>query len=165
MKNVGPSSSKSSPEELDQFAADEDGDLSDMLGELRVLLLGSQLLTGFLITVPFGFGFGKIVAWERWLFMATFAMAVISLVLFSAPAVQHRLLRPLGDRPSFKRLASLQMIAGSFCLAVALVLAAGLVLTEALGQSVGTLAASVLALLIAAFWWWLPLALRARRRV
>lgn len=165
MKNVVPSRSKSSPNALDQSVADEDGDLSDLLGELRVLLLSSQLLTGFLITVPFGFGFGKIIAWEKWLFVATFAMAVTSLVLLSAPAVQHRLLRPLRDRPSFKRLASLQTLAGSFFLAVAWVLAAGLVLSEAVGQSVGTLAATGLALLIAAFWWGLPLALRARGRV
>ncbi|KQB60270.1 MULTISPECIES: DUF6328 family protein [Acidovorax] len=150
---------------LESPEAGEDGDLSDLLGELRVLLLSAQLLTGFLITVPFGFGFGKIVAWEKWLFVATFAMAVASLVLFSAPAVQHRLLRPLGDRPAFKRLASLQTLAGSVCLSVALVLASGLVLTEALGQFVGAIAASVLALLIAAFWWCLPLASRARKRL
>ncbi|MBI2770462.1 MAG: hypothetical protein HYX47_12625 [Burkholderiales bacterium] len=158
-------SSKSSSGGLETPAPDEDGDLSDLLGELRVLLLSAQLLTGFLITVPFDSGFGKIVAWEKWLFVATFAMALTSLVLFSAPAVQHRLLRPLGDRPSFKRLASLQTLAGAVCLSLALVFAAGLVLTEALGQFVGAIAASVLALLITAFWWWLPLALRARRRL
>lgn len=144
---------------------DEDGDLSDLLGELRVLLMSAQLLTGFLITVPFSSGFGQIVAWEKWLFVATFAMALTSLVLFSAPAVQHRLLRPLVDRSSFKQLASVQTLAGAVCLSLALVFAAGLVLTEALGQFVGAIAASVLALFITAFWWWLPLALRARRRL
>lgn len=32
--------------------ADDDGDLTDMLGELRVLLPSAQLLSAFLITVP-----------------------------------------------------------------------------------------------------------------
>lgn len=35
----------------DEFG--DDGDFTDMLGELRVLLPTSQLLTAFLITVPF----------------------------------------------------------------------------------------------------------------
>ena len=37
-----------------QATADEDdGDLSDLLSELRVLLPSAQLLSAFLITVPF----------------------------------------------------------------------------------------------------------------
>lgn len=141
---------------------DPDGDLSDMLGELRILLPSAQLLTAFLITVPFNSGFVKIVAYEKWLFMATFALAVASLVMFSAPAVQHRLLRPLRDRSAFKRLASKLILAGCFALSLALVLGTGLVLSEVLGHWAGVVAASVVALLIAALWWWFPLVLRAR---
>ncbi len=143
---------------------DPDGDLSDMLGELRVLLPSAQLLTAFLITVPFNTGFGKIVAYEKWLFMATFAFAVSSLVMFSAPAVQHRLLRPLRDRSAFKRIASRQTLAGCFALSLALVLGTDLVLSEVLGHWAGIIAASTLALLVGVLWWSLPLVLRARGR-
>lgn len=76
----------------------QDGDLSDMLSELHFLLPGAQLLTAFLITVPFSTGFSKIKQTERRIFLATFICSITSLVLLSAPAVQHRLMRPLLDR-------------------------------------------------------------------
>lgn len=40
-------------------ALDDDGDLTDMLGELRVLLPTAQLLSAFLIAVPFAPGFPR----------------------------------------------------------------------------------------------------------
>ncbi|MFN3302121.1 MAG: DUF6328 family protein [Roseateles sp.] len=89
---------------------DEDGDLSDMLGELRVLLPTAQLLSAFLIAVPFAPGFRTIVLAEKHVFLATFMLSVSSLVLFTAPAVQHRLIRPLRQRASFKARASRQML-------------------------------------------------------
>ena len=60
-----------------------------MLGELRVLLPSAQLLSAFLITVPFNSGFANIVASEKTVFLATFTLSILSLVLLSAPAVQH----------------------------------------------------------------------------
>jgi hypothetical protein len=98
------------------YTATEDGDLTDMLSELRVLLPSAQLLSAFLITVPFSSGFAAIVAAEKGVFIATFVLAVASLVMLSAPAVQHRLIRPLIDRPHFKRLATRQIVLGSIAL-------------------------------------------------
>ena len=95
----------------------DDGDLTDMLGELRVLLPTAQLLSAFLITVPFTPGFSAIANAEKWVFLATFVLAVVGLVLLSAPAVQHRLIRPLLDRPRFKSLASRQILVGAVALA------------------------------------------------
>ena len=143
--------------------SDSDGDLADLLGELRVLLLSAQLLTAFLMTIPFNSGFAKIVAYEKWLFMATFALSITSLVLFSAPAVQHRMLRPLRNRSAFKRLATSQAIAGCVTLSFALILGTGLVLSEVLGHLAGIYAACMVALLVGALWWCLPMVLKARR--
>ena len=63
---------------------DDDGDLTDMLGELRVLLPSAQLLSAFLITVPFSSGFAATVAAEKGVFIATFVLAVASLVMLRA---------------------------------------------------------------------------------
>lgn len=138
----------------DDFA--DDGDLSDLLSELRVLLPSSQLLSAFLIAVPFTPGFKAIATSEKWVFLATFVLAVVSLVLLSAPAVQHRLVRPLLDRPKFKLLASRQIVFGSIALACALVSAMQLVLSTIFGHIVGSIAAASIAILILALWWWLP---------
>jgi hypothetical protein len=139
---------------------DEDGDLSDMLGELRVLLPTAQLLSAFLIAVPFAPGFRTIVLAEKHVFLATFMLSVSSLVLFTAPAVQHRLMRPLRQRASFKARASRQMLVGAALLAAALVLATQFVLSEVLGHTVGNIAAGVIALLIAAMWLVIPVSWR-----
>lgn len=135
----------------------EDGDLTDMLGELRVVLPTAQLLTAFLITVPFMPGFQDIADVERHVFLATFIMSVSGLVLLSAPAVQHRLVRPLIDRVKFKHRASKQILLGCAAISLALVLAAQFVLTVAMDSVViGTGAALGVAALLLLFWWVLP---------
>lgn len=133
-----------------------DGDLTDMLSELRVLLPTAQLLSAFLITVPFNSGFAKIVESEKVIFLATFLLSIAGLVLLSAPAIQHRLLRPLRDRDRFKRLASRQIIAGSASLSFALTLATELVLAEVVGHGTGVAAAGFVLLMILILWWTLP---------
>jgi len=152
--------------ERENMAHDQDdGDLTDMLGELRVLLPTAQLLSAFLITVPFTSGFSAIATTEKWVFLATFLLAVTSLILLSAPAVQHRLIRPLVNRPSFKRLASRQIVLGAATLAFAVVLATQLVLTAAFGHAIGNAAAGTVACLIALLWWICPRIWRAAGRL
>lgn len=141
---------------------DEDGDLADMLGELRVLLPTAQLLSAFLVAVPFAPGFQAIVQAEKNVFLATFMLSVASLVLLISPAVQHRLMRPLRQRAQFKRCASRQMLAGAALLAAALVLATQFVLSMVLGHGVGNAAAGAVAGLIATMWLLLPLLWKAR---
>lgn len=135
----------------------EDGDLTDMLGELRVVLPTAQLLTAFLITVPFMPGFSGIATVERYVFLTTFILSVAGLVLLSAPAVQHRMMRPLVDRIEFKRRASKQILLGCVAISLALVLAAQFVLSAAMGSEVvGTVAAGGVGALLVLFWWVLP---------
>ncbi|MFX8098540.1 DUF6328 family protein, partial [Acinetobacter baumannii] len=86
----------------------------------------------------------SIVQAEKNVFLATFMLSVAALVLFTAPAVQHRLMRPLRRRADFKARASRQMLVGAALLAIALVLATQFVLSEVLGHTVGNVAAAVI---------------------
>ena len=149
------------PEEQDCEPGGE-GDLTDLLSETRILLPGAQMLSAFLVILPFNTGFGQIVQVEKLLFLATFVFALASLVLLSAPAIQHRLLRPLKDRARFKRIATRQIVAGGFTLAIALVLATDLVISEVFGAAVGLIVSALMALLILCAWWLLPLYLKRR---
>lgn len=135
---------------------EDDGDFSDMLSEMRILLPGAQMLTAFLIILPFNGGFARIVHSEKLLFLATFVLSLTSLVLLSAPAVQHRIMRPLKDRARFKRVATKLMVTGSLTLAIALVLGTDLVISEVFGSKVGIITSSLVALLILVVWWWMP---------
>ncbi|MEO6422273.1 MAG: DUF6328 family protein [Candidatus Nitrotoga sp.] len=132
------------------------GDLNDTLSELRVLLPGSQLLTAFLIMLPFNSAFYQIIQTDKWIFMATFIFSIASLILFTAPAVQHRLMRPLHNRLKFKLFATRQMIAGAISLSFALVLGADLVMSVVFGHFVGNTIATFVAIIIVFLWWFLP---------
>ncbi len=140
-----------------------DGDLSDMLNELRVLLPGAQTLTAFLIILPFNGGFAQIQQEEKIVYVITFLCSVTSLVLFTALAAHHRLQRPLRDREGFKNLATRLIIAGLIPLSVALVLATQLVISEvASPRWISWVLAGALALLILSLWWVTPLRRHAR---
>jgi hypothetical protein len=114
------------------------------------------MLSAFLIILPFNEGFGKIVQAEKLLFLATFFLSLTSLVLLSAPAIQHRLMRPLKNRARFKRVATRQIVAGAFALAIALVLGTDLVISEVFGAAIGLATAGVMAAIIVCFWWLMP---------
>lgn len=141
----------------------EEGDLSDLLSELRILLPGAQMLTGFLIVLPFSSGAHFILGVERAMFLATLFCALGSLVLLSAPAIQHRLMRPLACRLRFKKLATRQIVAGSIALGCAFSLGTCMVLSAVIGDLPGGCAGAAIALLIASLWWALPLYLKRRR--
>lgn len=141
---------------------EDDGDLTDLLGELRVILPTVQLLSAFLITVPFAPGFSAIERAEKHVFLAAFLFSIASLVLLSAPAVQHRIARPLTDRVKFKSLATKEIVAGAAMLAVAVVLAVQLVLTVVFNHWIGTSVAALATVLIAIFWLALPTWWRVR---
>lgn len=162
MNPDGPEPNPLNPAHEDVGIAADEGDLTDMLGELRVLLPGAQLLSAFLITVPFSSGFASIVTSEKSIFLATFMLSILSLVLLSAPAVQHRVIRPLTNRRGFKRLANSQIIVGAVLLAMALTMATQLVLSSVFGHLIGVLFASVTGATLLVLWWILPKALRAR---
>lgn len=140
----------------DSKSGHDETDMTEMLNELRILLPGAQLLNGFLITLPFNSGFQQIVQYEKWIFMATFLCSLSSLILFTTPAVQHRVLRPLDDRQKFKNGASRQMVIGAVFLSLALVLCANLVTAEVIGHPLGSAVAMLVSSLILALWWISP---------
>ncbi len=146
--------------EEEQGEEEDDGDFSDMLSEMRILLPGAQMLSAFLTILPFNAGFAHIHHAEKLLFLATFFLSLTSLVLLSAPAIQHRVMRPLKDRARFKRVATKQIVAGSFTLAIALVLGTDLVISEVFGATVGMIMAGIMAALVAIVWWLMPMYLK-----
>lgn len=138
-------------------ASVEDGDLSDMLEELRILLPGAQVLTAFLIILPFNSGFSEIRDAEKVVYVVTFLCSLVSLILFTAPAAHHRLQRPLHDRVAFKNRATHLMIAGLVPLSIALVLASQLVLSTVVNERwVSWSISGVLALFLLFLWWIFP---------
>src|ERR1700733_6234867 len=63
-----------------------------LLQELRVVQTGVQLLTGFLLTLPFQARFDVLSTTMRVIFLATVGCSIAATVLLEAPVAIHRLL-------------------------------------------------------------------------
>ncbi|EYB69527.1 hypothetical protein DEIPH_ctg004orf0031 [Deinococcus phoenicis] len=131
--------------------------LPSLLGELRILLQGAQVLTSFLIILPFNASFGTLATSERWVYAATFLCSLVSLILLSAPALHHYLRRPLRHPEQFKGVTTTLVRLGAVFISLALVLATRLVAAQVLPGPFGWLAPGVIALLLLGVWWALPL--------
>jgi Na+/glutamate symporter len=140
----------------------EDRSLNDMLQELRILLQGAQVLTAFLIVLPFNQVFDKIHDFEKWVYTATFLCSITSLVFFSAPAAHHRLARPLVDRVLFKTFGTRMIVAGLVFLSFALILVTQLVVSQVIGPIVSIFVTAFVSLLIFIIWWLFPMAYKDR---
>ncbi|MEO8286872.1 MAG: DUF6328 family protein [Chloroflexota bacterium] len=152
------------PDSSNENNKDSDQDLNDMLQESRILLQGAQVLTAFLTILPFNQRFDRIDETEKWVYVATFIMSVASLILFTAPAAQHRLIRPLTRRVEFKDRATRLMIAGMALSSIALVLTAQLVVSSVVSGPYSLMASGVIAILIGALWWIMPLRYKEKDR-
>ncbi|WP_156103510.1 DUF6328 family protein [Deinococcus sp. YIM 77859] len=131
--------------------------LSALLDELRILLQGAQVLTSFLIILPFNASFRDLLASERWVYAATFLCSLISLVLLSAPALHHYLRRPMRHPEQFKATATRLVRGGAVLMSLTLVLATRLVAAQVLPGAFAWIAPGAIALLLLGVWWALPL--------
>jgi hypothetical protein len=64
----------------------------ELMQELRAAQTGVQILTGFLLTVPFANRFSTLTPEQRWLYMAILAGSITATCLILAPVAFHRLL-------------------------------------------------------------------------
>ncbi|MGA7733532.1 MAG: DUF6328 family protein [Chloroflexia bacterium] len=137
-----------------------DDDLNDLLQENRILLQGAQVLTAFLTILPFSQGFEKVNDTEKWLYLATFMCSLTSLVLFTAPAAMHRLARPLQDRQHYKDIATRLIVVGLVPASLALAFSSQIVTSAVVGEPVSWIVAGVVAAIIGALWWVIPLTMK-----
>jgi hypothetical protein len=93
--------------------------LNELLQELRVTQTGVQILTGFLLTLPFSQRFETLDAVQRGAYLAVLCGSVIATGLIIAPVAFHRLLFRHGERPWLVMAANHSARAGLLSLALA----------------------------------------------
>jgi len=156
----------SDDEAWDQAERDEsptqrlDRNWTDLLQELRVVQTGVQLLTGFLLTLPFQARFERLNTFQVNVYLATVAAAVASTALLIAPVSVHRLLFRQHARAAMVAAAHRLALAGITLLGVALVGVVLLIFDVVRGLAAGVTAAALIALLMCALWIAVPLSLR-----
>jgi hypothetical protein len=150
------------PERDEQEQARLNRQLLELLNELRVALPGVQVLFAFLLAVPFQVRFGETTSFERHLFLGTLLASAASAGFLIAPTGYHRILFQRGDKPRIIREGTRMLLAGLFCLAIAMTGAVFLV-TEFIFSTATAVGVSILAAALF-FWLWFGLALVRRAR-
>ncbi|MGZ4426667.1 MAG: DUF6328 family protein [Nocardioidaceae bacterium] len=92
--------------------------LDELLQELRVTQTGVQILTGFLLTLPFTNRFSDLDSVQRNVYLAILCGSVIATGLVIAPVAFHRLLFRRGQRRWIVKNANRSARAGLLALAL-----------------------------------------------
>ena len=118
---------------------------------------GVQLLTGFLLTLPFQQRFSQLDGVMRTVYLVTFGCSVGATVLLVAPASMHRLLFRRHRLKTLVSAAHTYAMAGLLLLGVALGGVAVVIFDAVLGATEAWIAGGLTLLAVAAFWYAMPL--------
>lgn len=143
-----------------------DRNWTELLQEVRVVQTGVQLLTGFLLTLPFQDRFQRLSDESQALYLIAVVLSIGSTACLVAPVAMHRLLFRHGARPLLVESAQKLSIAGLAMLAGAVVAVLTLIFGIVVGKAAGLIVGGLGVLLFVGLWLAVPLFLRrALRRV
>lgn len=136
--------------------------LNELLQELRVMQTGVQILTGFLLTVPFTTRFPDLDSYQKWVYLAVLSGSVIATGLIVAPVAFHRTLFRQGEREWIVDAANRAAQAGLTALALTMAGVVWLVFDVVIGAPMSHIAGALSIALFAVLWAVLPIASRRR---
>jgi hypothetical protein len=134
-----------------------DRNLQELLGELRVILPGVQVLFAFLLVVPFNQRFADVSAFQKDLYLATLLFAAGASVCLIAPSIHHRITFRTQDKEHLVLRANQLTIVGCGLLALAMTGAIWLITGFLFGDAVTAIAAGAVALAFVVMWYGVPL--------
>jgi hypothetical protein len=139
-----------------------DRNWSSLLQELRVTQTGVQLLTGFLLTLPFQQRFTQLDGTAHIIYLVTFACSVGATVLLVAPVGMHRVLFRRHRLDAIVSISHGFAIAGLILLGVALVGVAIVIFDAVIGRTGAWIAGACTLAALITFWFAVPFPLRRR---
>jgi hypothetical protein len=137
-----------------------DRNWGDLLQELRVVQTGVQLLTGFLLTLPFQQRFTSLAPWQRDAYLVAVGLSVGATALLVAPVALHRLLFREHRRGEVVAAAHRYALAGLAALALSVVVIVLLIGSVVAGTAAGAVLAAAALVVFAVLWLAVPLAVR-----
>ncbi len=133
---------------------------NELLQELRVTQTGVQILTGFLLTVPFTQRFTTLTTLQKDFYLGVLSGAILATGLIIAPVAFHRTLFRQGERPWLVHASNWCARAGLIMLGLTLCGVVWLVFDVVIGHFVATIAGLLSVTFFVALWAILPLAKR-----
>jgi hypothetical protein len=142
-----------------------DRNLQELLGELRVILPGVQVLFAFLLVAPFNQRFADISSFQKYLYLGTLLAAAGASVLLIAPSIHHRITFRTQDKDHLIMRANQLTIAGCGLLALSMTGAIWLITGYLFGTAITAVAAGGVGVVFAVLWYGVPLRrVRQQRR-
>jgi hypothetical protein len=140
-----------------------DRNWTDLLQELRVVQTGVQLLTGFLLTLPFQNRFGQLSGGKQDIYLITVGAAVAATCFLITPVALHRTLFRQHARRVTVAVAHRLAVAGLVLFAAATVGVVLLIFEVVRSVPAGVAAGVCVLVLITLLWLALPLHLRRQQ--
>jgi hypothetical protein len=141
-----------------------DRNWDELLQELRVTQTGIQILSGFLLTLPFQQRFTMLDGPLRALFLVAVVLATLSTGLVVAPVASHRLLFRKHEKIALVETSDRLAKVGLACLGLTVVVVLALVFGFVLGDTAGLLAGGAALVVFVGLWLVLPLVVLRRAR-
>ncbi|CAN5179175.1 DUF6328 family protein [soil metagenome] len=144
--------------------ADErhDRNWEELLQELRVIQTGTQILTGFLLTLPFQQRFAQLDGYQVATYLALVITSALATALALTPVALHRALFQRRAKGAAVQIANVLLKITLVAVGLTLAGTAMLVFDIVVGFATGILAGSVALVVVASLWLALPL--RVRRK-
>jgi Family of unknown function (DUF6328) len=131
-------------------------ELIELINELRVALVGVQVLFAFLLAVPFAQGFANVTNFQKTLFFGVLCATAIASALLVAPSAYHRINFRSKDKEQMLRTSNGLMIGGLSFLALSIT-GSVMLIADYLYSSTMTIVSGVIGLaLFAGLWFVLP---------
>jgi Family of unknown function (DUF6328) len=134
-----------------------DRNWASLLQELRVAQTGVQLLTGFLLILPFQPRFAELDTVVRLVYLVTVTCSIGATILLVAPVTMHRVLFRKHRLKTLVAITHKYAIVGTLLLGVALAGVAVVIFDSVLGRNSAWIAGGVTLVALGAFWYAMPL--------
>ena len=139
-----------------------DRNWSEILQELRVIQTGTQILTGFLLTLAFQPRFAELDAYQELIYLALVIVAVLATVLALSPVALHRTVFRRKAKGDVVRIGNRLLVSTLAAVGLTLTGTSVLIFDVVAGHEAGLIAGAVALALVAAAWIVMPLQIRLR---
>ena len=129
---------------------------NEMLQELRVAQTGVQVLTGFLLTLPFSQRFGELSQSDEVAYLVTVSASILASGLLVAPVAFHRVLFGKSEKDWLIKAANITARVGLFMLGVTMSGVIWLVFDLVVNVTAAVVATGLTAGLLVTLWLVLP---------
>lgn len=133
-----------------------DRNFNELLQELRVVQTGTQILAGFLLTLPFQSRFTELTDYHVVLFLVATSLAFLTTVLLVGPVSIHRLLFRQHRKDQVVQVSHQLARVGLVTLGMTLSTVLCLIFSVVLDNTAGWMAAGVAVVTFVSVWWVLP---------